>query len=85
DVLKVPHHGSRYQDESFLTGLGARLALVSAGEGNQHGHPAPETIAFLEDAGMLVRRTDVSGDVAVIVDDGQLTVRELSTSSSAIR
>ena len=85
DVLKVPHHGSRYQEESFLTGLGARLALVSAGEGNQHGHPAPETLAFLEDAGMLVRRTDVSGDVAVIVDDGQLTVRELSTSSSAIR
>ncbi len=44
DVLKVPHHGSRHQDLSFLLGLGARFALVSAGEDNDYGHPAPETV-----------------------------------------
>jgi hypothetical protein len=32
-----------------------------------------------------VLRTDLSGDVAVVVRDGQLTVRELSTASSAMR
>ena len=85
DVLKVPHHGSRYQDPEFLTSLGARLAVVPVGRDNDYGHPAEETLDLLEDSGALVRRTDLAGDVAVVVRDGQLTVRELSTSSSAIR
>ena len=74
DVLKVPHHGSRYQDERLLTGLGARVALVSVGEDNDYGHPAPTTLALLEGAGATVRRTDEDGDVAVVVDDGALRV-----------
>ena len=40
DVLKVPHHGSRYQEESWLLGLGARLAVVSVGADNDYGHPS---------------------------------------------
>jgi competence protein ComEC len=75
DVLKVPHHGSRYQDVGFLTGLGARLAVVSVGEDNTYGHPSQETLGILEEAGALVRRTDESGDVAVVVRDGELGVR----------
>lgn len=74
DVLKVPHHGSRYQDSAFLTSMGARLAVISVGEENDYGHPSPETIAMLQHAGMLVRRTDRDGDVAVVVRDGQLRV-----------
>lgn len=72
DVLKVPHHGSRYQDADLLTGLGARVAVISAGEDNTYGHPAPETVELLEDAGMLVRRTDESGDVAIVVQGDEL-------------
>ena len=74
DVLKVPHHGSRYQDPGLLTGLGARLALVSVGEGNDYGHPAAATLDALENSGALVRRTDLHGDVAVIVSRGRLRV-----------
>ena len=47
DVLKVPHHGCRYQDLEFLTGLGARLAWCRWGEDNDYGHPAPETLTAL--------------------------------------
>ncbi len=76
DVLKVPHHGSRYQDADFLAGTGARVAVVSVGEGNDYGHPAPSTVDALEDAGMAVWRTDERGHVAVVVDDqGALRVR----------
>jgi competence protein ComEC len=85
DVLKVPHHGSRHQDPAFLTSLDARLAVISVGEGNTYGHPAPETVDLLESRGMVVRRTDRSGDVAVVVRNGQLTVREARTWSSAMR
>jgi competence protein ComEC len=75
DVLKVPHHGSRYQDPDLLTGLGARLAVVSVGADNDYGHPAGSTLALLRHAGMTVERTDRNGDVAVVVRDGRLGVR----------
>jgi competence protein ComEC len=74
DVLKVPHHGSRYQDPHFLSGLGARLAVISVGVDNDYGHPARSTIDLLRRAGMAVRRTDRDGDVAVVVRDGRLSV-----------
>ena len=75
DVLKVPHHGSRYQDRDLLTGLGARVAVVSVGAENDYGHPAAGTVAMLRGAGMSVERTDQDGDVALTVRDGRLEVR----------
>jgi competence protein ComEC len=72
DVLKVPHHGSRYQDFDFLESLGASVALVSAGADNDYGHPAAETLEELADAGAEVLRTDQDGDLAVVVRDGEL-------------
>jgi competence protein ComEC len=68
DVLKVAHHGSSKQDEDLVDGLGARLAIISVGVDNDYGHPAPSTLRLLDSAGMLVRRTDLDGDVAVVVD-----------------
>src|SRR5690606_19905628 len=63
DVLKVPHHGSARQDPAFLRATGARAALISVGAGNDYGHPAPSTIAWLAWFGMRVHRTDLSGDL----------------------
>ena len=74
DVLKVPHHGSRYQDAAWLSSLRPRVALVSVGEDNDYGHPAPELLHALSRSGTLVRRTDRHGDVAVVVQDGELRV-----------
>jgi competence protein ComEC len=75
DVLKVPHHGSRHQDTDWLLGLDAGVALVSVGEDNGYGHPSTDLVAALARDGALVRRTDLAGDVAVLVDDGDLRVR----------
>jgi competence protein ComEC len=69
DVLKVAHHGSSKQDADLVEGLGARLAVISVGVANDYGHPAPSTLRLLARAGMQVRRTDLDGDVAVVVDD----------------
>ena len=74
DVVKVPHHGSRFQDTDWLLGLGASLALVSAGADNDYGHPAPATLAAFEGAGVDVRRTDLDGDLAVVSEDGGIAV-----------
>lgn len=69
EVLKVAHHGSSKQDEDLIDGLGARLAVISVGQDNDYGHPAPSTLDLLRRAGMPVRRTDLDGDVAVVVDE----------------
>ncbi|MCZ3386810.1 MAG: ComEC/Rec2 family competence protein [Actinomycetia bacterium] len=74
DVLKVPHHGSRFQDFDFLSAVGARVAMISVGEGNPYGHPAPELLGALSDSGILVARTDTEGSVAVVVEGGDLRV-----------
>ena len=73
DVLKVPHHGSRYQDLPFLQSLQARLAVISVGVDNDYGHPAPETVDGLAKTGARVLRTDQDGDVAIVVRDGHLS------------
>jgi competence protein ComEC len=72
DVLKVPHHGSRYQDLPFLQSLQARLAVISVGADNDYGHPAPETVDGLAATGEQVLRTDRDGAVAVVERDGRL-------------
>ncbi len=73
DVLKVPHHGSRYQDLDFLLSLGARVALVSVGADNDYGHPAQETLMPLAATGARVLRTDLDGDLVVVERDGRLS------------
>lgn len=75
DVLKVPHHGSRYQDEEWLLSLEAAVAIVSVGAGNDYGHPARETLDPLAGRGTDVHRTDLDGSVAVVPgDDGPRVV-----------
>ncbi|MDN4489751.1 ComEC/Rec2 family competence protein [Demequina sp. SYSU T00068] len=61
DVLKVAHHGSAVQDPRLVAAVASRVAVISAGEGNRHGHPAPATLALL--AGTPVLRTDLCGDI----------------------
>ncbi|GAA4876427.1 ComEC/Rec2 family competence protein [Saccharopolyspora cebuensis] len=66
DVLKVPHHGSRYTAPRFLRAVGARVALVSVGDDNGYGHPSPLILGELRRAATAVRRTDLEGAIAVL-------------------
>jgi competence protein ComEC len=66
DVLKLPHHGSRYTSVAFLNAVSPRAVLVSVGAGNRYRHPDPGLVGGLERAGAAVRRTDLAGDVAVV-------------------
>lgn len=76
DVLKVPHHGSAYQDDDWLLSLDAELAVVSVGADNDYGHPDPYLLDRLTASGAVVGRTDLDGDVAVVAGaDGPELVR----------
>ncbi len=51
DVLKVGHHGSKSSTSpSFLAAVNPRWAVISAGAGNQYGHPHDDVVSLLEEA-----------------------------------
>lgn len=75
DILKVAHHGSIYQDPDFLDAVHPIVGLVSVGTGNPYGHPNVGLLERLTRTGARVVRTDVDGDLAVVVaSNGQLGV-----------
>jgi competence protein ComEC len=65
-VLKVPHHGSRYQEPAFLAAAAPRVAITSVGADNDYGHPSAATENLISSLGAQARRTDRDGDVAVV-------------------
>ena len=65
DILKMPHHGSRYSSPEFLAAVAPRAVLVSVGAGNDYRHPDAALLERLHHDGATVHRTDRSGDVAV--------------------
>jgi competence protein ComEC len=75
DVLKVAHHGSA---DAGLPGLleraAPRLAVISVGDDNPYGHPAPETLTALAERGVSARRTDERGEVVIEVRGDGWTV-----------
>lgn len=68
DVLKVAHHGSADAGlAALLDRARPRIAVISVGEGNPYGHPAPATLATLTRRGVPTLRTDRGGDVVIDV------------------
>ena len=65
DVLKVPHHGSRYSSPRFLATVQPRVGLISVGAGNSYGHPSALLLDALARQGTRVLRTDQDGDIAI--------------------
>jgi competence protein ComEC len=74
EALKVAHHGSADPGlPDLLARVRPRLAVIEVGERNQHGHPAPETLAALRSV-PGVYRTDRHGTVRLTVADGRMAV-----------
>jgi competence protein ComEC len=78
-ILKVGHHGSLSSTSfPFLRALRPQIALVSAGRANLFGHPAPDIVARLEDAGAEVFRTDLEGAIVLETDGRAVWVRTMT-------
>ncbi|MDV2685182.1 MBL fold metallo-hydrolase [Alkalihalophilus lindianensis] len=71
DVLQLGHHGSNTSTtEPFLNAVSPSIAIVSAGENNQYGHPHDEVIARVTNAGAEIYATYKHGTI-IIESDGQ--------------
>lgn len=74
-VLKVGHHGSSTSTTPlFLSRFRPRVAVISAGEDNDYGHPTGQTLRRLETAGARTFRTDTQGDVIVTIGQDKVEV-----------
>ncbi len=71
DVLKGPHHGSRFSNsEPFIAATQPQAVVFSSGYLNRMKHPHPETLKRYNSAGVNIYRTDLNGAVQ-IVSNGQ--------------
>jgi competence protein ComEC len=74
-VIKVGHHGSSgASSAAFLLRVDPEVAVISAGEGNDYGHPHRETLERLKTAGAAVYRTDTDGSILVTSDGNTFSV-----------
>lgn len=66
DILKVAHHGSKTSTiESFLELVNPKIAVISVGKNNTFGHPSEEVVARLKDKKVVIRRTDLEGEIVI--------------------
>ena len=74
DILKIPHHGSKYSSSvNFLNFLQPRLAVIEVGK-NSYGHPTAEVLSRLAQIGASIYRTDLDGRVTIEVLGGKLQI-----------
>ncbi len=75
DVIKVPHHGSRTSSTPRLAeAVRPRHAIVSVGDRNRFGHPAPEIVDRWRQTGSWIWRTDSCGAVTAVLEAQGVTV-----------
>ena len=75
DVLKIGHHGSKNSTTTeFLAAVQPHFGIISAGEDNLYGHPSPELLERLENAGVRILRTDRDGAVHILTDGARLEI-----------
>jgi len=69
DVLKIGHHGSKGSTSlEFVEAVKPEFAVISVGVDNRFGHPTRRVLKNLEDVGVIVLRTDESGDIKISSD-----------------
>ncbi len=72
DVLKVPHHGSKYSStKAFIKAVNPWLAVIPVGK-NYYDHPHEETLKRYE--GIEVMRTDEEGTIHIRSDGERFSV-----------
>ncbi len=75
DVLKIGHHGSKNSTmPEFLAAVGPQIGIISAGEQNPYGHPSPDLLGRLKEAGVRILRTDEQGSIQILTNGKDLRV-----------
>ena len=75
DVLHVGHHGSNTSTiQEFLDAVAPSIAVISVGRDNSYGHPSNDILDRLDNAGVMVYRTDIDGHIVIKSDGATISV-----------
>ncbi|MBR2476970.1 MAG: MBL fold metallo-hydrolase [Clostridia bacterium] len=75
DVLKVGHHGSNTSTtKNFLKKTEPTYAIISCAQENDYNHPHDKVLKRLEEAGVIVYRTDINGTIEVVSDGNNIEI-----------
>ena len=67
NILKIPHHGSKYGlNQKILQLAEPDAVVISVGKSNLYGHPAKEIINLLQALKIKIKRTDSDGDIVFL-------------------
>lgn len=76
DILKGPHHGSRFSNsKAFINATQPEAVVFSSGYLNRMRHPHPETLKRYNQAGVKTYRTDLNGAVQIISNGQEHSIR----------
>lgn len=68
DFLKVPHHGGKGSlDQDWFDRTSPLAVFISVGR-NSFGHPSAEVLAYWQERGVPVFRTDLQGTIELEID-----------------
>jgi competence protein ComEC len=74
-ILQLGHHGSRTSTAlAFLRAVQPEVAVYSAGDGNQYGHPHSEVVNRVRAEGIELYGTDTHGTVVIETDGSTYSV-----------
>lgn len=81
-VLKSPHHGSKFSSSiPFLQRIAPRIVVISVGEGNIYGLPDQKVLEKYREIGAKIYRIDLHGAVEISSDGKRISIRTASGSS----
>jgi competence protein ComEC len=84
-ILKVPHHGSRYTSSAkFLQAVHPEIAIISAGQHNDYHHPHRAALERLANAGIKVYVTATEGTITVTTDGHHIGVKTEKAESEPV-
>lgn len=66
DILKIPHHGSKYSGTALETRLKPAVGVIYAGKNNSYGHPNQEIIDALQQTNTHIFETETTGHIAFV-------------------
>ena len=74
DILKVPHHGSKYSSsEEFLAAARPKISSIEVGK-NSYGHPTDEVLNKLASIGSQIFRTDQNGTIKIVISENEINI-----------
>ena len=74
DVLKIPHHGSKFSSgTNFINASGPLVSIVQTGK-NSYGHPNRLALNRIASTGSSIYRNDLDGTISLNVKNGLIKI-----------